>query len=528
MKKIYLCLCIFAVFAVSPILFADEEDSAGWTSRPQKKRIAEPGPDPTSPVRDLETPLQDVAYIPNSILESPYAVYADNSMVTLEQLSTELAALKKELKQKADKPDPKKGFTTPKIGGHVLMDSVNVMKQNTDSDEAYGHGMNNFGFREVRMKASGTGYGFLDYKCDLGYEKWASIPPTTPAATPGSSSSLGGVSFKDVFLGAEGIPLFGYLRIGNQYVEDASSEVCAAPTAYTFMEIPSPAGNQLTARRLGITSRHLFHNDQLRFFTGVYGARSVSDMHTILDSNQGVTTLARLTYAPWYVNEGQCMFLLGGYYNYTDYCGEKTKNYVYPGGFAVGINTLDSGYFTCDNYQKVGGEFLWQYYGFAIQGEMFAQYFNNAGSTTPPPDGFVRDGDKTSKGGYVMLRQFLTPGDYRKYSKENATWGTAHVSRNFMSIDRGSFYCLEGPGAWEIATCLGVINNEDFANNTPRCPYGTDYELGLALNWYWNTQTRWSLNYIRQMSDVRVVTPAGTQHYKPATDILGLSCRFFF
>lgn len=526
MKRTYYCLSMLALFLATPLMLAAEEESVGWATKSAQKRIAEPSPNNARPILESTTPLQEAHYIPQIVEETPHVLYAENNAVTLEELSAELAALKKELKtelgKKANAPDPKKGFTA-KIGGRVFMDSVNVMKQNGDSYAAYGQGMNNFGFREARIGVSGAGYDFLDYKVELGYEKNYNVlvpPVTLPATFPTGSQNV--VSFKDVYLSAKDIPFFGYLRIGNQYVEDGSSEVCTGTSYYTFMELPSPSGNQFVGRRTGISSRHLFANDQLRLFTGVFGARSLSEpVHWSMDSNQGVTVTTRITYAPWYVKEGQGLLLFGGYYNYTDYCGSKPRNVVNPGGFSVNLSTLDSDYFDCDNYQKVGGEFVWQNGGFALQGEMFAQCFNNARSAN------FQNGDKTSKGGYVMMRQFLTPGDYRTYSKENAVWGAAHVSRNFISVDKGQFYCLQGPGAWEVATYLGVMNNEDFVATTAATPpvrYGTDYELGFALNWYWNSQTRWSLNYIRQMSDVR----SNARNFSPTTDILGLSCRFYF
>ncbi|MGL6225979.1 MAG: porin [Thermoguttaceae bacterium] len=525
MKRTCFYLSLFALILATPLTLAAEEASAGWSTKSAQKRIAEPGPSETRSVLESATPLQDASYIPQIVEETPNVLYAENSTVTLEELSAELAALKQELKtelgKKANAPDPKKGFTA-KLGGRVFMDSVNVMKQNGDSYDAYGQGQNNLGFREARVSVSGVGYEMLDYKVEMGYEKWGYAATTSKGD---AGTALGGISFKDVYLGAKNIPFFGYLRVGNQYLEDGSSEVCTGTTNITFMETPSPAGNQFTSRRLGITSRHLFCNDRLRFFSGIYGARNISESHLITDSNQGATALVRTTYAPWYVKDGQKMLLFGGYYNYTDYCRSSAtpaKNSVNPGGYSVGFSTLDSGAFDCDNYQKVGGEFVWQYCGFALQGEMFAQCFNNARS-----DNF-QNGDKTSKGGYVMMRQFLTSGDYRTYSKESAAWGTANVSRNFISVDKGQFYCLQGPGAWEVATYLGVMNNEDFVATTPPTTnavrYGTDYELGFALNWYWNSQTRWSLNYIRQMSDVR----SNTSDFSPTTDILGLSCRFFF
>jgi len=44
------------------------------------------------------------------------------------------------------------------------------------------------------------------------------------------------------------------------------------------------------------------------------------------------------------------------------------------------------------------------------------------------------------------------------------------------------------------------------------------------LNWYWNPQVKWALNYIHQMSDITV----NGQGYTPSADIVGMSCRINF
>ncbi len=480
---------------------------------------------------------QQQPYIPSVPIQAPPPEMQPNPPVyaqavptypekSLEQLSAEIAALRKEIAKKSDKPDPKKGFTAPKFGGRIFIDSVNVANQNDDSVAAYGkdatHGYNNFGFREARLTATGTGYDFLDYKFEVGFENWGTA----------AQGARGNVSFKDMFLGIQHVPVLEYVRIGNQYVEDGGSEITNGTTNYTFMEMPSPAGDQFTSRRLGISSRHLFAQDRGRLFLGAYGGRNVSEEHRSQHDIQGITLNARLTYAPMYTQEGRCLFLFGGYYNYTNLDNDiQVRNRVRPGTFDVGLDVLDSGNFFAKDYQKAGFEVVYQNNGFCVQTDWFLQHYTDVVGTATQ---FLDPGsNNTSYGGFVMIRQFLTPGDYRKYSKEGACWGAPVVSRPFMFYQRGSLNCMRGPGAWEIAGVYGFMNNDDFvgptnAAATPR--YGTDHEIGLALNWYWNPQLKWCLNYIHQISDISVGSTASgnLKTYKPQTDIVALSCRFNF
>ena len=410
---------------------------------------------------------------------------------SLGELTREVEDLKRELAKKSDKPDPSKGFTTPKISGRVFMDSVNIVDQDDDGSSFRGH--NSFGFREARLGAAGTAYDFLDYKFEIGFE------------------TNNGANFKDVFLGIKYVPLLGYVRVGNHFVEDAGSEISNSPTNYTFMETPAPAGDLFTSRRLGISSRHLFARDRVRLHLGTYGAKNVSGTHQWIDSNQGFLLNARLTHALMFQREGKNIFLYGGYYSFTD-PSDANQRYarVRPGGW-----DLDMGYFSsdisADHIQKAGFETVYQNGAFCLQTDLFMRHFSNAANS----------GDATMYGGFLMGRYFLTQGDYRKYSLENASWGSVTANRPFLLFQRGSSNFIQGPGAWEIASYYGFLNTDDF-KNTGVTYYGTDHQIGAALNWYWNPQLKWTLNYIHQMADIT----SGVDSYKPSVDVVALSCRF--
>ena len=446
-------------------------------------------------------------YIPNYPAPQ-YATESHNAYADLaakyDLLSSDFANLKKDLAKKSDKPDPKKGFTSPKIGGRIFMDSVNVVDQNNDSVVTGGSGNNYIGFREVRLGATGNAYDFLDYKIELGFENESKA------------------TFKDVFLGIKYVPLLGYVRVGNQYVEDAGSEICNGSTNYTFMEAPAPTGNQFTARRLGISSRHLFAKDRGRLFMGVFGAKDVSSAnHISRDDNQGFMYNARLTYAPVFRQEGKCIFLYGGYYNYTDPSDAdvSANNEVSrPGGWTnTGITSLSPGAFNAASRHKLGFETVYQNGVFCLQTDVFLKQYSDVRGT------FVNTHeDKATYGGFVMGRVFLTPGDFRKYSLENGCWGAPSVRCPFLLFERGKYNVMEGPGAWEVAAYYGLMDNDDFvgANSVA----GTDHEIGLALNWYWNPQVKWAFNYIHQMSDISF----GGRDYTPSADTVGMSCRINF
>ena len=448
---------------------------------------------PQFPPQAMPMPPQQTTPIPQYVVSyNPAPNYASDR--SLEELAREIEDLKRELAKKSDKPDPAKGFTTPKISGRIFMDSVNIVNQDDDGLAAVGRGKNLFGFPVARLAATGTAYDFLDYKFELGLE---------------NREDKSKVYFRDVFLGINHVPVFEYVRIGNQYVEDAGSELCTGSINFTFMDTPAPAGGQFTFRRLGISSRHLFARNRVRMFFGVFGAQDVSSTHLSNLDNQGIVLNTRLTHAPMFQKDGRHIFLYGGYYCFTD--PQKVTVNSRPIHWDLGTTLLMDKQ-PSKNGHKMGFETVYQNGVFCLQTDLFVRHFSDAEGLTT--------GDATMYGGFVSGRFFLTQGDYRKYSLENASWGAVTINRPFLLFQRGSSNFMQGPGAWEVASYYGFMNTDSFKNVV--AAYGTDHQVGTALNWYWNPQLKWALNYVHQMASIT----SGGQGYTPNMDIVALSCRF--
>lgn len=321
---------------------------------------------------------------------------------------------------------------------------------------------------------------------------------------------------RDLFLGIKNVPVFGYVRVGNQYVEDAGSEVANGTTNYTFMEAPAPNSSMFTSRRVGITSRHMFAKDNARLFFGIYDAEDISASHSSVKDKQNIILNARFTHSPWFCNDGRQMFLYGGYYAYThNFEGSKG---IKPGNWNVGYSVFDTGTITTDGMHKAGFELVYQDGPLCLQSDWYVQQFSGVDQ--------VGGDDRTNYGGFLMASYFLT-GDYRKYNRQSGSWGGVDVCSPFAMMERGGVSYFRGCGAWELAAVYGYGKFDDFAPNTK---YGNDHEIGLALNWYWNSQVKWSLNYIHQYSDLKNRTNNGAdiKTLKAHTDILGVSCRVAF
>jgi len=444
-------------------------------------------------------------------LETPYEMVLETpgDYDRLDQLSMEMAHLRSLLEKKADKPNTSKGWSSPKIGGRFFMDYVDVMNQDWNG-LPWGNNaaaQNWFGFREARLGVTGTGYDFLDYKLEFGFEKNASSCP----------------SYKDIFLGIQHVPVLEYVRIGHQYVEDGGSEICNGTTNYTFMELPAPVGQQFMSRRLGVTSRHLFAEDRVRMFFGVYNAANVSDSHYVKADSQGIVLNTRMTMAPVFCQDGRRLFLAGAYYNFVDSTAGRSLAFSRPGGWDVYsfIGTPSSlGEFYSDQYQKAGFEAACQVGRFCVQTDMFLQHYADVNNGT------TGIGNQTNYGGFIMARLFLTRNDYRKYNLKSACWDGVEISRPFKFEDASGINCPSGCGAWELAGMYGVYDSFVFSTTVPAAVNANmvNQQVGAALNWYWNPNVKWALNYIHDMSKAR---DRGIS-YSPSGDYIGMSCRVAF
>jgi len=431
--------------------------------------------------------------------------YEAETALRLDEISADLAALKEQIAQTTTKP-VNKGWSPVKVNARLFMDYIispgndwdGIGAINPSLTTPYDSAKNWFGMREARIGLSGTGYGFLDYKLELGFEK------------------DNAVSYKDIFLGIKNVPILEYVRIGHQYVEDAGSEICNGTTNYTFMEAPAPAGQHFTSRRVGVSSRHLFADNRGRLFLGAYNAQNVSDSHYVKDDNQGIMLNSRLTYAPYFCYEGRNMFLVGAYYRAT-YLSEGTLQIARPRPGGWNVYDVDRfATYNSDQQQKAGFETVYQRGRLSLQTDFFVQQYSDVHDAT------VALGDQTCYGGFVMVRWFLTK-DFRKYNQQNACWNGVDVHCPFRCVKNYDKNYMCGPGAWEVAGMYGFYDNFRL-DSTKGDMKPKNQQVGVALNWYWNPNVKWAVNYVHDMTDVKYANV----DYSPTGDYLGMSCRIAF
>lgn len=447
-------------------------------------------------------------YEPAAQIAVPQGYYAAD----VADWESRISSLESQLKKKQDKPDPQKGFTRV-IDGRVYFDSYNINQKGSSTGTGNLSSRQDYnGIRDLRIGVKGEGFGILDYKIDLCFIE-------------ATGNGNNGVNLKDVWLGIKNVPLLEYVRIGHYRIEEGVS-VLTGGTNTTFLEFDGR--DFATGRRLGISSRHLWAKDQIRFFAGFFYNNNIATPGRYqLRDNQGSITNLRLTFLSNVSRkdgkiDGKRFRLFGGNYSYFD--ANKTAPSTYTASsfsqrFAtVDQLTLASYTIPTNGYHKFGLEFASQNGPFSVQSEAYVNQYNSVtinGKTK----------DRTIFGSYVTVRYFLT-GDYRKFSADNAAWGGVDLKHNLDLKKVGDHNFAEWLGGLEIAAKWGYAETSQLFNpDTPASFAGSVNDFTLGLNWYWSPQARWLFDYIHVVpSQIR----AGQSRDHSDTDIFAASFRYNF
>ena len=444
------------------------------------------------------TPRQqesNVVYVAQN--SAPVIVSDPQLQADIDRLADEIKALKKDTK----KPDTKKAWSTPKVGGRIFLDSTNIMDQNsaatflnTTTANPQGNIQNAAGFREIRLGVTGNGYDSFDYKIEMGF-----------------TGTSGQVLLIDNWIGAKNLPLLGYVRAGH-FKPETGLYYPMSTNDVSLMEYATPASVFGLGRRVGISSENTFANDRVRAFFGVFQSGAVDTGRYLREDNQGQVVNFRLSAAPIFAEEGKRVLHVGGHWEYVSTDTNSASISVLPGALNLySPATLQSETFACDHYNRGGLEFALQNGPLSVRSEAFAASYDGYG-TLPTRNLF---------GAYVELGWFLT-GDYRTYDLKKGGFGAPKVKHNFHPFASGDCNLIDGFGAWQLVFQWGYTDLSDWRNVSQFGGYQNDLVFGLS--WFWTPQLRWVFEYVHSMQSVG----AAGNHIHPTEDIFGTSVRVNF
>jgi phosphate-selective porin len=392
----------------------------------------------------------------------------------LDELKVRIGALRGEFEKNRDISDPAKKFSA-QVGGMLEIETITI-DQNEANRNLYGDINNDYGFRDIRLWVKGNGYGTLGYNVTLGF--------------------TGQLSFKNVMVKAKDLPILNEAYVGHFDIEMGMNYLLSTYD-YTFVEQDTANGTFSFGRRIGVGSVHYGENRNIRWYTGVYTGRPIligEGKHANEnDDNVGILLNTRLTSVPIY-REDACGHLTDVLHFGVAFCwsspgkdaetgaNRKTTLQAQPLDWFSDMSPLLYGELDADNYSVTGIEAAWQRNRVGLTGEGFIGSY---------------EGYENAYGVSATGRALLTPGAYQEYNKDGGYFSGINIPETMRFVDYGTGRCLEGWGAWELVGSWGWIDLDTLrAVQDNDVFYGRMNQYTLALNWYWNPQTRWGINWI--------------------------------
>lgn len=284
--------------------------------------------------------------------------------------------------------------------------------------------------------------------------------------------------YQDIWIGVQGIPWLGRLRVGNmkepyslQHLTDAGHR--------TFME-----ESMLTAftpgRNFGIQLDHHLFDERMTWAFG--GFQEVDDDSSFFGRKGDWDLGLRLTGLPWYRDEGRQLIHAG--VSYIHAFGNGGRDRIYEAKPEANLaDRLPWTELTHRGEDIVGADlaFVFGPVHFQLETSVIWQKRSGGAKTTH------------TKSAYAQIGWFLT-GESRPYDTERGVF-TRVVPKNPVTFP----FRDGGWGAWELAMRGSYLDsNSNTSADQPRAkPYG---ELGVALNWYLRKSVRFNTNYLHHFS----------------------------
>ncbi|MFC1823282.1 OprO/OprP family phosphate-selective porin [Thermodesulfobacteriota bacterium] len=326
-------------------------------------------------------------------------------------------------------------------------------------------------FRQFRLATLGTLGDWADFKLDIDFANVRDI--------------------KDEWIRLKKLPFIRFITLGYMK-EPFSLSSWTSLKSIPFMERPLSSDAFSPGRNFGIR-RHTAALDgrmtwALGFFlnTGSFGTVGASK-DQISDAN-GFNLTGRVTYLPWYEENGERVLHLGLSYSHlfrdTADTGNPEQYRARPESRLTDDRLVDTGQFPSKGAHLINPEFAMVKGPLSFQGEFTS---------------VVEDGEELGHlhlwGFYLGCSYFLT-GEYKHYGRRSGTFFRLEPNQDFRF--RG-----EGWGALELALRFSFIDLNDEGIRG-----GKERNLTAGLNWYLTKKTRFMFNYINARVKDRLTPPA--------------------
>ena len=342
----------------------------------------------------------------------------------------------------------------------VLLSTIFINAQNTEKEVKFGgrimYDMATWGaeefeytgseFRRVRLYSSGKMYGTVKYKLQLDF-------------------SGGKISFKDVWIELNKLPIQGNLRVGH-FKEPLRLEALTSSKYITFMERGLPIA--MSPERNTGAMYHTTIGKKISLQTGIFRQSDDFGNDKIADNNINITS--RATFLA--INDENRLLHLGIAHSKRKN-NNKTYSFSSRAENHLGNKLISVSKEQVNHVNIFSGEMSYVNGPISLQAEVLQTTIN---AIPEIERSFIINHEIMSY--YGQVSYFIT-GEKRSYKSSLAGFGKINPKNN---------YGENGWGAFEVAARFSTIDIKES---------GSLEDVTIGLNWYLNPSTRIMFNYVK-------------------------------
>ncbi len=333
-----------------------------------------------------------------------------------------------------------------KFGGRIQWDNA-FFSYDKVLDTLYGDLKNGSEFRRVRFFNQGSVYGNVKYKLQLDF-------------------GGGKVTFKDVYISLESIPVLGSITVGH-FKEPFRLVSLTSSKYLTFMERAFPT-NMIPERNVGFMFSNSFLDKKIGAQFGVF--RNGDKSGNAKKANDGYSITSRVTGLLFNNKEENQLLHIGAGYSYRKPDSKQFKISLRPEAH-LSHKFISTG--TIENVENIG---LFNFEAALVMGSLSVQAEYTQANVN------INTSTEALNSYYGMVSYFLT-GEKRPYKNSYAGFSRVKPMNNFGKA--------RGIGAIELTArySSGNLNGETING-------GQLNDITFGVNWYLNPAARVMLNYV--------------------------------
>jgi phosphate-selective porin OprO/OprP len=385
-------------------------------------------------------------------------------------------------------------------GGRVQFDTIWMNGENSLENESGGTGpiRDGVNFRRARFAMEGSFWEVFEFNTEWDFINTFDFEPLNG---PVQTDVANVPAPTDLWIQITQLPGVGTFRAGNMK-PPISLEHITSSRFLPFLE-RSPAfdafvGGLDNGFKPGFMCFNAFDNDN-----GTWAIGAFKNNTTVMGWNQGDgewDLTGRLTYTPYYEDEGRHMVHLGLGATVRDLDEDRVRLRARvplrngPGAQQPALlNLLIAG----DDQMMIVPEFAMQWGRWTVQSEYYAVWVTDGAFPASGPP--VATGDAFFQSAYVQALYFLT-GEHTSYNRKGGSgscFARVIPHSNFFLVRDVCGGCCLGRGAWQVGARYSWLDLRDAGFDG-----GLLHDWTLGLNWYMNPNLKWQWNYVATQREV--------------------------